>query len=727
VTVHDSLTGAPLVNAAIKLYKAQTQQGAPMLECDVEEVRKWLPDEALLVATGFTASDGAVLFPSLDAGAYIAAFDNIVPMRMDALFYQCAAVRNGCTENVCFDFAFNPSVAMTFESNCREVAQNCAFVGDKAIAEVHVDGDATLGEDMLRVVPRSPWQPRGGAGGRQFSAIMRRAGPQRFEAQVLLARRAQAGGAAAPRAGSIPMVRSGAAGASLTAEQLAGVIPPGSMASLGVSSDFETDQRVPQPISGNVGVSLTRTETEPTEDLPLWTLIRNSTEALSFTNYLAFLDQLFCDANVAVSDFERLRFPAKNAAFNAIKSRRALPFNDSDSYRVLKAATEAFVMVNCGVLSLPLAFNPAEDAAYLDRRDIPNGGSLADVLANEYLETVDGNTLALPYLAVIRRKLPDIPINIAAGGSEADLCFGIIQERLSNPCLIELIWSYWLEEGMLVQTMNAITQRFQNLRPPSSSHGMDPLANSEIDMLRPLNNLLWGYTQDEQHRLTVMRRNYEYDHHYGVRLDGKAVQHFRPADSRSKFLEAFHHLLRLLTSFYRQDDDTTVKADAFPVLNALKEVHLILSQGAHNQFGDLPSTARIEMLMQQWLLGRPEFREFLPTRVMVAYPEPWMDRVDAMKKLQGWTDTSVMHFRSLAMFGEQLLLSIRYGNWSDIYESTQAFNWARFWRPQAQGYIHAYRAATGVDLSVDGADAVSDATLPSVLLRQRLAAQQARA
>ncbi|WP_377705471.1 8-amino-7-oxononanoate synthase [Pseudoduganella sp. UC29_71] len=726
VTVHDSLTGAPLVNAAIKLYKAQTRQGAPMADCDVEEVKKWLPDEALLVNTGFTGADGAVLFPSLEAGAYIAAYDNIVPMRMDALFYQCAAVRNGCTENVCFDFAFNPSVEMTFESNCREVENNCAFVGDKATAEVHVDGDGPLGEDALRIVARSPWQPRGGDG-HHFSAIMRHAGPQRFEAQVLFARRGRPAGAAAPGAAGMPMVRSGGPGASLTADQLAGVTAPGSMASLGVNADFDADQRVPQPISGNVGVSLTRTETEPTEDLPLWTLIRNSTEALSFTNYLAFLDQLFCDANVAVSDFERLRFAGKNAAFNAIKSRRALPFNDSDSYRVLKAATEAFVMVNCGVLSLPLAFNPAEDAAYLDRRDIPNGGSLADVLANEYLETVDGNALALPYLAVIRRKLPDIPINVPGSGSEADLCFGIIQERLSNPCLIELIWSYWMEEGMLVQTMNAITQRFQNLRPASAAHGLDPLANTEIDMLRPLNNLLWGYTQDEQHRLTVVRRNYEYDHHYGVRLDGKAVRRFRPADGRSKFLEAFHHLLRLLTSFYRQDDDTTVKADAFPVLNALKEVHLILSQGAHNQFGDLPSTARIEMLMQQWLLGRPEFREFLPTRVMVAYPEPWMDRVDAMKKLQGWTDTSVMHFRSLAMFGEQLLLSIRYGNWSDIYESTQAFNWARFWRPQAQGYIHAYRAATGVDLSVDGADVATDATLPSVLLRQRLAAQQARA
>ncbi|WP_228893091.1 8-amino-7-oxononanoate synthase [Pseudoduganella aquatica] len=724
VTVRDSVTGAPLVNAAIKLYKAHTLQGVPMADCDVDEVKKWLPDEALLAATGFTGADGAVLFPALDAGAYIAAYDNIVPMRMDALFYQCAVVHNNCTENVCFDFAFNPQVDIQFESNCREVENNCAFVGDKANAEVHVDGDGPLGEDALRIVARSPWQPRGNDG-HHFSTTMRRAGPQRFEAQVLFARRGRPAGAAG--GAGMPMARSGGPGASLTADQLAGVVAPGSMASLGVNSDFEADQRVPQPISGKLGVSLTRTETEPTEDLPLWTLIRNSTEALSFTNYLAFLDQLFCDANVAVSDFERLRFVGKNAAFNAIKSRRALPFNDSDSYRVLKAATEAFVMVNCGVLSLPLAFNPAEDAAYLDRRDIPNGGSLADVLANEYLETVDGSTLALPYLAVIRRKLPDIPITIPGSGSEADLCFGIIQERLSNPCLIELIWSYWMEEGMLVQTMNAITQRFQNLRPAGTALGQDPLANTEIDMLRPLNNLLWGYTQDEQHRLTVVRRNYEYDHHYGVRLDGKAVQRFRPADSRSKFLEAFHHLLRLLTSFYRQDDDTTVKADAFPVLNALKEVHLILSQGAHNQFGDLPSTARIEMLMQQWLLGRPEFREFLPTRVMVAYPEPWMDRVDAMKKLQGWTDTSVMHFRSLAMFGEQLLLSIRYGNWSDIYESTQAFNWARFWRPQAQGYIHAYRAATGVDLSVDGADTATDATLPSVLLRQRLAAQQARA
>ena len=140
---------------------------------------------------------------------------------------------------------------------------------------------------------------------------------------------------------------------------------------------------------------------------------------------------------------------------------------------------------------------------------------------------------------------------------------------------------------------------------------------------------------------------------------------------------------------------------------------MILSQGAHNQFGDLPSTARVEMLMQQWLLARPEFREFLPTRIMVAYPEPWMDRVDAMKKLQGWTDTSVMHFHALASFGEQLILSIRYGNWSVLFEPVQAFNWARLLRPQIQGYSHAYRAVTGVDLGTELSDTKVDATLPS--------------
>ena len=54
----------------------------------------------------------------------------------------------------------------------------------------------------------------------------------------------------------------------------------------------------------------------------------------------------------------------------------------------------------------------------------------------------------------------------------------------------------------------------------------------------------------------------------------------------------------------------------------------------------------------------------------------------------------------------------------------QAFNWARFFRPQIQGYSHAYRAVTGVDLTAEAVSTKVDATLPSVLLQKRLAAER---
>src|SRR5882724_6342810 len=152
---------------------------------------------------------------------------------------------------------------------------------------------------------------------------------------------------------------------------------------------------------------------------------------------------------------------------------------------------------------------------------------------------------------------------------------------------------------------------FSGRRGSNSSSPNDPLGELEFDPLRPLNNLIWGFIQDEHNRLTVPRRAHEYLHHYGVSLVGKAVPDLNPADSRSKFIEAFHNLLSAAARFFKEDSDTTVIADGFPLLNALKEVHLILAEGAHNQFGDLPWTARAEMLMQQWLLAQPQMREFL--------------------------------------------------------------------------------------------------------------------
>jgi hypothetical protein len=253
--------------------------------------------------------------------------------------------------------------------------------------------------------------------------------------------------------------------------------------------------------------------------------------------------------------------------------------------------------------------------------------------------------------------------------------------------------------------------------------------NLELDPLRPLNNIIWGFVQDEYNRLSVQRRAYKYDHHYGFTLVGKAVPRMESADSRSKFVGAFHNLLHRTAMFYREDDDTTVIADAFSLLNALREVHLVLAEGAHNQFGDLPWTARKEMLIMQWILARPETKAFLPGRYMVPYQEPWMGAVDDMKRLQGWSDVTVTHFHELGIYGEQILLSIRYGDWIDVNDQEQARNWARYWRPEIQRYMHAYHAVTGVDLTADIVDTrrAEDRYLqPSVHLRNRLATPRDR-
>jgi hypothetical protein len=280
---------------------------------------------------------------------------------------------------------------------------------------------------------------------------------------------------------------------------------------------------------------------------------------------------------------------------------------------------------------------------------------------------------------------------------------------------------------MLVQTMNAIARRFQNRRGSVN----DPLGEFEFDTLRPLNHLIWSHIQDEQNRLTVARRAHEYHHHYGLSLEGKAVSGIYPADSRSKFIEAFHNLLYRTEQFYREDRDTTMIADAFPLLNALKEVHLLLADGMHNQFGDLTWTARSEMLIQQWMLARPEMREFLRGRYAVPYQEHWMGAVDTMKRLQGWGDASITHFHELAVTGERILLSIRYGDWVDINNiEEQAKNWARNFKPEVQRYLHDFRTVTGVDLTSDTTDTRDAATRfiqPSTLLQRRLMNQRATA
>jgi hypothetical protein len=461
------------------------------------------------------------------------------------------------------------------------------------------------------------------------------------------------------------------------------------------------------------------------EHAPLNTVIRYQTQAMGFDSYSKFMNALIDRLDNDSGQFANMikqsgpQMLGQPLFANAQKEHPPLiKLHGTLAYEVLRMATEAFLLTRCGPAcadfggdfdrSTSFEEMTIDDAERINMNPIEYSTRVLDYL-NQFINSSD--QAATPYLQTIAEQL-------ALDRNTGDALTRLYASRYQCPLMIELIWSYWHEEGMLSQTMNAIGIRFQNRR---SRPGNDPLAALEIDPLRPLNNMLWGWIQTEYRRLSVQRRAYEYDHHYGLTLMGKAVPTLLSADSRSKFLESFHSLLAVTQRYYDDASNTTIIPDGFPLLNALRHTHLVLSEGAHNQYGDLPWTSRVEMLIEQWILARPEMREFLRGRAMVPYQEPWMGQVDTMKKLQGWTDVTVTHFHELATCGEAILLSVRHGPWSNSATTqADATTWATMWRPEIQRYMYAYKAVTGVDLTLEP----TDSTVPARLLSQRLAEQK---
>lgn len=440
---------------------------------------------------------------------------------------------------------------------------------------------------------------------------------------------------------------------------------------------FATIKLTALPEKNEVNVKLERPGIEETTDKILWRAIKG--HSLRFDEYEHFIDAILA------------RDIPDSRGFDRHSAKRRSPFVKSEEYNLIKFATEFYMLKKFGL-------NEKELIGYV------------------------GSSGKLPYYDfVIDRIRDDLKFDSLIGDYEdrgSDVDRREVQ-RLFNPFMTELIWSYWMEQAGLVQTMNVINLRFQNIRTDVYS---DRLQRFDADPLRPLSYILWGYIQDEQHRLSLPRRVNEYDHEYGLLLTGRAVNKLTPVDTRVKFLEAFHNLLNLSFVYFKESDDTTYIADAFPVLNALREVHLLLAEGNHNAYGNLTWTARQEMMMQQYILARPEMREFLGGRVMVPYPETWMDRVDSMRHIQQWGETSVLHYYELAIHGEQILLSIRYGNWSDVtLDRNNAANWAQEFRNNIYRYTHAYRVVTGVDLTQDKVQSTSTfAIQPAYLIQQRL-------
>src|SRR5262245_39683520 len=272
----------------------------------------------------------------------------------------------------------------------------------------------------------------------------------------------------------------------------------------------------------NVLVKMTRASGIPspgelTDDKALWSAIRNRTEAIGFENYAKLIDKVLgekdrggkevCRGDAILPNLEDVGSPPiKDQRKNLLDNLPSI--YGVDAYNLLKVTTQAFLLFETGV-AIQAERVPDGREEFLEEERIRQGriGLSYDTLRGElerFLGKAGGHLLPLPYLTRIVNALVETGTHEGSPFRE-----GLLQYRFSCPSLLELIWSYWHEEGMLAQTMNAICFRFQNRRGPSDR---DPLANLELDPLRPLNNLLWGYIQDEYTRLTIPRRAYEYDH-----------------------------------------------------------------------------------------------------------------------------------------------------------------------------------------------------------------------
>ena len=286
-----------------------------------------------------------------------------------------------------------------------------------------------------------------------------------------------------------------------------------------VNIDIHNTNGVPDKLTGTItaqSISLVPSSGDPTDDQAVWGAIRHRASAASFTNFEKFIAIIFCKWPPPAGT--NIDGDLEGAHTTLLPENGTSCYHGSESYNLLKAAAEVFLALQCGI-KVRAPFNDDGTAGNMTGpiSDEAGRGATNDTFAD--LEGalqgfVMGNT---------RLYLHTILNSLHQSNAKSPLCEGILlasDTRISPnptsgernkeldcfPCMLELIWSYWHEEAMLVQSLNALCLRFQNKRGPRAR---DPLANLRLDPLRPPNTLLWGYIQDEINRLTVARRAYE--------------------------------------------------------------------------------------------------------------------------------------------------------------------------------------------------------------------------
>ncbi|MCI5142165.1 MAG: hypothetical protein D3909_10690, partial [Candidatus Electrothrix sp. ATG1] len=216
---------------------------------------------------------------------------------------------------------------------------------------------------------------------------------------------------------------------------------------------------------------------QPTDDQGLWAAIRNRTQAIGFDSYAEFIDKVFCR-------YSKGEDGDKNIFYDKIKKIKEEPYiNAADSYPVLRLATQFFLFIESGLVNN----NWSEEVFKQDqeRHRLEDSSATLTTVSAKLERYLGGSQGELPYL----KRILKVFLGPEERTRETKLayCNEILKHRFSRPSMLELIWSYWHEEAMLVQSMNAIALRFQNRRGAGKR---DPLAHLEIDPLHGLNNLL---------------------------------------------------------------------------------------------------------------------------------------------------------------------------------------------------------------------------------------------
>ena len=279
-------------------------------------------------------------------------------------------------------------------------------------------------------------------------------------------------------------------------------------------------------------------------------------------------------------------------------------------------------------------------------------------------DSIAGEGVALDFLrvaAIVDEELARVPADDDLYRTVKSRIQQLVESR-SDP--LELMWSYWHDAMHLEQTTAAVA-RLGGL-PSDSIAG----------------RLLSGMQADAS-RLSAARRMEAYAAAYGIE-SGPSSQdsHFRQA----RFTSALSTLFDRATNFFREDDDTTLSADALPLLHALDDLHGLLSDAGDPRLELVVRSTRRDMLVELYALNRPELRPMFPVHPNVTVPEPWMAVVDAVAILEGWTQVSAAFFAELARLGERILLSVRLCDWARVGDCEQAAAWARSWRRAVQIY-----------------------------------------